>query len=310
MTSTPPTWYQMIHALELMTQEERKAAMPATLSTDELVARFPELAAVKACDFAIEGPHGTIPCRSYRLPGDGTRACLVWAHGGGFVAGDLDMAEAHWVGLMIAARGVNVMSIDYHKCLDGARFPLPSDDVLAAWLWAVTNAAWLGTTAQNIHLGGASAGANLVAGVTKRLRDGAGLMPKSTILAYPLVHQELPPASAELAARLATESTAFTAEAVQQINMHYAGTREALDDPYAFASNGDISGQPPFFILNSEADSLRSSGEAYAAQLEAAGVTVVATYEPGTSHGHLNEPALPAAATSIQRIFGWIDTYR
>ena len=37
---------------------------------------------------------------------------LVWAHGGGFVAGDLDMPEADWLARTFAARGVTVVSID------------------------------------------------------------------------------------------------------------------------------------------------------------------------------------------------------
>ena len=51
----------------------------------------------------------------------------------------------------------------------------------AVWRWAAANAERLGTTAHGLHLGGASAGANLVAGVAKRLRDGAGPMPPSVI---------------------------------------------------------------------------------------------------------------------------------
>ena len=50
-----------------------------------------------------------------------------------------------------------------------------------------------------------------------------------------------------------------------------------------------MSGLPPVYLLNSEADHLRSSGEELGRQLDAAGVTVKVEFEPGTAHGHLNE---------------------
>jgi acetyl esterase/lipase len=71
-------------------------------------------------------------------------AGLVWAHGGGFVAGDLDMPEADWVARTLAERGVTVVSVDYRLAGDGCRYPAPSDDVLAAWRWTLANADRLG----------------------------------------------------------------------------------------------------------------------------------------------------------------------
>ena len=58
-----------------------------------------------------------------RMPRRAPTPALVWAHGGGFVAGDLDMPEADWVAPSLAARGVTVVSIDYRLAGDGR--PLP-----------------------------------------------------------------------------------------------------------------------------------------------------------------------------------------
>ena len=310
MTEAQLGWDQIVAGLEAMTPEERRAVMPASHTTEDLIALFPELAAVEVHDVAIDGPHGEVPARRYRVPGEAATAGFVWAHGGGFIGGDLDMPEAHWVALMVAARGLPVLSVDYRKCLSGTRYPVPSDDVLAGWQWAVAHAGELGLAADRLHLGGASAGANLVAGVTKRLRDGAGPMPRTVVLVYPLVHGELPSFSDELAAVLEAKGGMFSADVVRAINVNFVGAEEALDDPYAFAANGDVSGQPPVLVLNSEADELRASGEAYAAELEGAGVEVALEYEPGTAHGHLNEPDQPAAVRSIERIVSWIDGRR
>jgi len=104
------------------------------------------------------------------VPGAG----LVWAHGGGFAAGDLDMPEADWVARSLAARGVTVVSVDYRLVGDGCRFPAPSDDVIAAWRWTLAHADELGIDPGRIAIGGASAGANLVTGAVLRLLGSGG----------------------------------------------------------------------------------------------------------------------------------------
>ena len=302
-----PSFREIVHAFETMDPEVLAAQMPKSPDTATIVDHYPELAAVAVRDITIPGPHGDVPARLYRRPASVADAALVWVHGGGFIAGDLDMPESHWVGLALAAVGLPVLAVDYRKCLHGVHYPIPSDDVLAAWRWALQHASDLGTTAERLHLGGASAGGALVAGVTKRLRDGAGPMPASVVLVYPLVHAELPPLSEELAAATAglTEN-AFPPKVVRELNEWFAGTEAALADPYVFAGTGDVSGQPPVYVLNSEADHLRASGEAYAAQLEAAGGRVRVELEPGSQHGHLNAPFEPVGERSMGRIIEWL----
>ena len=287
---------------------EVAAHLPLSPSTAELTSHFPELAAVQVEDVAIDGPHGAVSAGLYRVPDGPASAALVWVHGGGFVFGDLDMPEAHWVGLALAARGFPVLSVDYRKCLRGVHFPVPSDDVLAAWSWAVINSHELAVPTAAVHLGGSSAGGNLAAGVAKRLRDGAGPMPASLLLAYPVLHDSLPAPSEELQAALARlqPTISFTPEATRDMNLQFAGSEDALRDPYAFAGNGDVSGQPPVYILNSEADTLRSSGELYAEQLRAGGVDVTVQYEPGTQHGQLNEPYTEGGQLSLDRMANWL----
>lgn len=282
--------------------------LPASPRTAELASNFPELASVLVEDLAIDGPHGGVSARLYRVPNRPASAALVWVHGGGFVFGDLDMPEAHWVGLALAARGFPVLSVEYRKCLHGVHFPAPSDDVLAAWSWAVVNSHELAVPPEGIHLGGASAGGNLAAGVAKRLRDGAGPMPASLLLAYPVLHDSLPAPSEELQAALARlqPTISFTPEATRDMSLQFAGSEDVLEDPYAFPGNGDVSGQPPVYILNSEADTLRSSGEFYAEQLRAVGVDVTVEFEPGTQHGQLNEPYTEGGQLSLDRIANWL----
>lgn len=299
---------QVIRNLE---QFGEPAESRTDVDTNALTARYPELAAVSVQDVDVAGPHGPVPARLYR-PDERPTAGLVWAHGGAFIGGHLDMPEANWVGLELASRGILVLSVDYRKALNGVKYPVPSDDVLAGWLWAVEHMGSIGVGAENLHLGGASAGAALSAGITMRLRDGAGPMPSTLLLAYPIVHPQLPPMSEELTRKIMSNPDArnLASEDVHDLNINFVGTAEAFDDPYAFAGVGDPAGLPPVFVLNSECDSLRASGEKYGGQLDSAGVPVRVETEPGTAHGHLDLPHSPEARKSIDRLVHWIEEYR
>src|SRR3954447_8218678 len=272
-------------------------------------------------DLSIEGPHGPLRVRVYRAadPAPGSPG-LVWVHGGAFAWGDLDMPESDWVAGSLAERGISVVAVDYQLAPEpqfpgfapsdrpGAHFPVASEEVSAAFDWAVRHAEELGITATSLSLGGASAGGNLAAGAALRLRDVGEAQPHSLLLAYPIVHAELPPPHAELAAKI--ESLApehrFPPEVVGIMNLNYVFDPAHLTHPYAFAGTQDLAGLTPTFILNSDYDSLRSSGELFASELASAGVDVLVMREPGTKHGHLNQPDLPEAERSIERMSAWL----
>ncbi|BCY11168.1 alpha/beta hydrolase [Actinoplanes sp. L3-i22] len=269
----------------------------------ELLAHYPELADVEVSDPGIEG----VPARLYRVPGRDASAALVWVHGGAFVWGDLAMAESHWTGLMLAARGIPVLALDYRKALHGVTFPAGSDDVLTGWAWAVNHPEELGVPAARMHLGGASAGGSLAAGVAKRLRDGEGRAPASVVLAYPAVHPELTGwDEAELAAiRDDRDAVYFSPGWIHDLSVHYAGAA-GLADPYAFPGVGDVVGIAPTLIVNCESDTLRSSGELYAEQLRAAAVETSVHLLPGAAHGTLNDPFTEAGERTVDLLSSWL----
>jgi acetyl esterase/lipase len=315
MAETGTANQNALDASQLIRELELNGPLPDPRSdtdNESLLTMYPELAAVSPVDIAIPTPQGQVSGRLYRAPGT-VLAGFVWIHGGAFIAGDLNMPEAHWVSLHLASRGISVLSLDYRKALHGVKYPAPSDDVLAGWLWALEHLSEFGVeTAEDLHLGGASAGAALAAALTGRLRDGAGQMPASMLLAYPLVHAKLPPVSAELAERLQSipASLVFTPEFVREVNLNFAGSEDNFGDAHAFAGVGKLHGFPPAYIINSEGDSLRASGEHFAAQLEAAGVPVRMETEPGSTHGHLDHPHSAQGRNSARRMVRWLSSPR
>jgi acetyl esterase len=257
-------------------------------------------------DTTAPGPHGAVPVRLY-LPAMPAGIGLVWIHGGAFRMGDLDVPEAHWVSGRLADRGVTVVSVDYRLAVGGVHFPIPSDDCIAAWRWAV-NTSRLTVTPGRWYVGGGSAGGNLAASVALQARDGVAPLPAGSVLVYPVLHEEVPPPSAELARKLdrAPADRRFPRDQSRELNIGYVGRAEFLTHPYAFPALGESTGLPPTLIINSDVDDLRPSGEAYAAQLAGSGVDVTVVREPGALHGHLNETAAPAARRTVDRIHAWL----
>jgi acetyl esterase len=261
-------------------------------------------------------------------------ALLVWLHGGAFMFGTLEMPEADQVGRRLSAQGVTVVSVDYTLApLDAlealgpppedmdvsperlraeaeaagprARFPVPSLQIVAAFDWAVENAPRYGADPRRVSLGGASAGANLSAGAVMRLRDRARdrgtTMPRVLALVYPSLHDGILEPNAETAEILrdVPAGRLFTPESRSAINRNYLPDADDPDAVYAFPGGHDLSGLPPVLIVNAERDSLRPSGEAFAAELARASVDVRVVREHDAMHGYLNEVGHPAAEHTL-----------
>ena len=249
--------------------------------------------AVPSRDDAAPGPHGPVPVRIY-TPEHPSGAGLVWAHGGGFVGGDLDMREADWTAREISARaGAVVVSVDYRLAVGGVCYPVPHDDTVAAVAWARDNAAALGIDPARLSIGGASAGGNLTAGAALKLRDRDGWVPASLLLAYPALHAAVPGPSSELAAKLAELPPLFQPQAGEghPLSENYLGGPLSTADGYAFPAHAVLDGLCPTVVVNAEYDNLRASGEAFTAALAVAGVDVRQVTVRGLLHGFLNQPA-------------------
>jgi acetyl esterase len=264
--------------------------------------------AVERTDTTVPGPHGPVGVRIY-TPERPIGVGIVWIHGGGFRVNDINVPEADWVSGLFAEAGITVVSVDYRLAVNGVHFPVPSDDCLAAWRWA-TEVSDLGVTPDAWHVGGGSAGANLAASVSLQARDGLARLPRTSVLIYPPMHSTFPEPSAELAEKLANlpPEWQMPSDLPDETNINYVGDPVHLTNPYAFPGYGQLEGLPPTIIINSDADLLRASGEAFGAQLVLAGVDTVVIREVGVYHGHLNEVENPGAQRTVDRMIDWLTT--
>lgn len=274
--------------LPTVTDWDSWAAGLAPLAADY---RFPD---VHVEDVAVDGPHGPVAVRLYRPAARAASgAGLVWAHGGGFAYGDLDMAEAHVVSAELAARhGIVVASVGYRLATPGAGYPIPLDDVHAAWTWCVDAAPALGV--DRLGIGGASAGAALTGGVAVRVRDRGTRAPDALLLAYPGMHfpsPALPDEQVDDLRRLPRDIR-FLPAPMLSMTRTYLGRLSGFPAE-AMPGNGDVAGLPPTTVVLSEVDDLRPSGEMFLLQLQDAGVPTRSMVAAGMLHGHLDIPPVP-----------------
>ncbi|MDQ0895952.1 alpha/beta hydrolase [Agromyces ramosus] len=239
---------------------------------------------------------------------------LVWAHGGGFAGGDLDMPEADWVARALSERGISVITVDYRHAGGGFHYPVPSDDILTAWHWTLEHVDELGIDPARLAIGGASAGGNLVTGAVLRMladETRPRQLPGGVFLAYPTLLAEQPPPDAALRALLDANPEVDRSGPARVRSMYEGYFGKPVDDaPLSVvpgeAAASDLAGFPPVLMINSEIDELRVSGEVFAATLVEAGVPLELVMEARTAHGHLNRPDEPAASVSIERVATWI----
>ena len=219
--------------------------------------------------------------------------------------GALDNPEAHWPAVELAATGTPVLSVDYRLCLDGVHYPAPQDDVLTAWRWASTHADQLGVQAEQLHLGGGSAGGCLVAGAALRLRDAGEVLPASLFLGYPVLQATMPPATPEAAAALDTRDL-VSDQWVRDMVSNWAGPT-AQDDPYVSPGLADVAGLPPTYVLTCGRDILRRCSEPFVERLRAADVSVWHDLLPESEHAPLNRPGTPDGERALRRLKTWLE---
>jgi acetyl esterase len=150
-------------------------------------AQGPRPAGVAVSDRTIPGSGGALPLRLYRptaAASDAQLPALVFAHGGGWVFGNLESHDVLCAQLAIDA-GIAVCAVDYRLAPE-ARFPGAFDDVVAALQWVQANGASVGIDAARLAIGGDSAGGNLAAAAAIWARDHGGPRLSLQVLAYPV----------------------------------------------------------------------------------------------------------------------------
>jgi acetyl esterase len=257
----------------------------------------PALVVGRVEDRHIPGPHGEIPVRIYHPEGSGPFPVFVNFHGGGWVIGDLDTADAFARDFCQRARCI-VVSVDYRMAPEHL-FPAAVDDSVAATLWAAFENKALGGNGR-LAVGGESAGGNLAAVVSQLARAGGGPRIDLQVLLYPVTDADLSRASY-------TENGKgylLERDTMQWFWDTYCPDPAQRLDPRASPIRAtDLSNLPPALIVTAEFDPLRDEGEAYGRALEAAGNPVIIKRFDGLVHDFC---ATAQLFESSGNAFAWI----
>ncbi|VFA95463.1 alpha/beta hydrolase [Nocardia farcinica] len=227
-----------------------------------------------------------VPVRIYRP--QHARGAIVWAHGGGFVMGDLD-TEHPWATRLADGSGATVISVGYRLAPEHP-FPAAHDDMYAVLTWAAAHADELGIDPARIAVGGHSSGAGIAASVALRARDEQG----PPICLQLLNQPGLDDRQRSWSARNFTDTPFLNRSKVTQMWEYYLQGTPAT--PYAAPARAtDLSGLPPAYIATAEYCPNRDEDIDYALRLLWAGVPVELHQWPGTFHG---SQAIVSAAVS------------
>jgi acetyl esterase len=237
------------------------------------------------------------------VPNDSPRGVLVYYHGGGWVIGAIDEFET--LGRQVANQtGCAVVLVDYRLAPENP-YPAAVEDAWDALVWIDQNLEDIAGTRVPLIVAGDSAGGNLAAVVSQKARAN-GPRISQQVLVYPVTDCDLDNGSytdPENQLMLSRDSMIWFWD-------HYAPGDERKNPDASPARADDLTGLPPAVVVTAEHDVLRDEGEAYAAALEKAGVSVTHRQFPGQMHGFFTMVnLLPGSEQAITFIVDEIDKH-
>jgi len=246
-------------------------------------------------DLAVPGAEGPIRARLYDPTGTSGLPLLVYAHGGGWIVGDLDSHDS--VCRLLARTGrCLVLSVDYRLAPE---HPLPAAhaDVAAVWGALGAGLAIPGWDGRRLAIGGDSAGGHIAAVQALRARTDPRL--RGQVLIYPVTDARTDTVGyrrPELGATLtAAEMVWYWETACPDPAVRWSAEMSPV-------RRTDLAGAPPAFLAVAAVDPLRPEGRAYAAALRAAGVPVEVADAHGLAHGFARMTgSLPLAHRTLAR---------
>ena len=251
-------------------------------------------------DMKIPGSGGAqLDARLYTPPkATGSEPLMVYMHQGGCVLGGIWTCDT-WCSILAENAGVVVLNVDYRHAPEH-KFPVPVDDAIAAYDWAVANAASLGADGTRIGVGGDSAGGYLSAVICHALKKAGKPQPHLQLLIYPCTDWT------SQGGTMVTMANAYplNAEIMNWFAGLYLNDESELTDwrvsPALLNDNKDLA---KALVYTAGFDPLTTQAAAYAEELNRAGVPIIYRTYPTLSHSFTAmSGAVPAARMALAEI--------
>lgn len=268
-TSEPPFLYELAPA------EARKVL-------DDVQAKPIEKLPVDDHWLTIPAEVGEVDVRIVRPPGvQGTLPVILYMHGGGWVLGNAGTHD-RLVRELAVGTGAAVAFVEYERSPE-ARYPVALEQGYAVAQWIVREGEANGLDPQRMAVAGESVGGNMTAALALMAHDRGDVRFVQHSMWYPVTDAAMDTGSYEQF----VEGYFLTAKGMAWFWDAYLPDVGRRSEPYASplrASDEQLAGLPPAFLLVDEADVLRDEGEAYAARLRAAGNDVTTVRYDGITH--------------------------
>lgn len=260
---------------------------------------------VQTEDIELPGLTGLRAARLYTPAGGDPKAAqptLLFLHGGGWVQGSLKSHHS-LCGKLAQQSGLRVISYDYVLAPEH-KFPDLPDDVMRVYHALLDGAGGLGVRADQLIVGGDSAGANLTAALMHDLGRTGAERPMAQLLIYPAIDGRLTSRSMMVLA----DQPLLPKDRINWYIDSYLPTGHDRVDPRVSPLFSDhLPGQPQTLILAAGHDPLWDDGLSYAEKLEQAGVPVTLLKYPGQVHGFLSlTKVIPQGRDAIAKVAVWL----
>lgn len=231
-----------------------------------------------------------IPVRMFQPKIKRSNELLLFFHGGGWVIGSIETYTRQCIQLADTL-GRTVLAVDYLKAPENP-FPAGFEDCYRVADLLISHPELTGISGANeLTLIGNSAGGNLAAAVSLRLRDEGKTLPKRQILINPVTYWNHDERSPFASVEENGYDYGLTNKKMQEYMEMYEPDEVKRQSPYiAPLMAEDFSNQPDTLIITSEFDPLRDEGEAYGHLLKDAGNKVKVFRAMDTVHNYIFGP--------------------
>jgi acetyl esterase len=268
-TSTPPFIYELTPA------EARKVL-------DDVQAEPIEKLPVEDRWITVPAEVGDVRVRVVTPPDvTGTLPAVLYMHGGGWVLGNAGTHDRLVRELAVGA-GAAVVFVEYDRSPE-VHYPVAIEQGYATAQWIMREGVANGLDPDRIAVAGDSVGGGMTAALALMANERGDVRFVQQSMYYPVTDAAMDTDSYEQFAEgyfLAAKGMAWFWDAylpdVERRSEAFASPLRATDE--------QLAGLPPAFVIVDEADVLRDEGEAYAARLRAAGVEVTTVRYDGITH--------------------------
>jgi acetyl esterase/lipase len=268
-TSTPPFIYELSPEAARKVLDDVQAMPIDKLPVDE---RW----------ITVPADVGDVRVRIVRPPdADGMLPAILYMHGGGWVLGNSGTHD-RLVRELAVGTGAAVVFVEYDRSPE-AHYPVGIEQGYATAQWITREGASNGLDPNRMAVAGDSVGGGMTAALALMANERRDVRFVQQSMFYPVTDAAMDTGSYHQFAEgyfLYAKSMAWFWDA-------YLPDHERRSEPYASplrASDEQLAGLPPAFVIVDEADVLRDEGEAYAARLRAAGVDVTTVRYDGITH--------------------------